>query len=158
MIKEVIVLGAGCFWGVEEAFSRQVGVISTRVGYSGGYTSNPSYKDICETDTGHAEVVEVIFDNEKTNLVNILNYFFQIHDPTSLNKQGNDVGTQYRSAIFHMGVNQETEIRTFISKVKDKYKKPVVTEVSRLENFWEAEEYHQKYLKKNPNGYCHIKF
>ena len=129
-----IVLAGGCFWGVEEFLSRINGVVSTEVGYANGRTENPTYEDVCTKNTYFAEVCLVNYDENIISLKELLSKFWTIIDPTSLNKQGNDVGSQYRTGIYY-----------------------VVTEVKPLENYYKAEEYHQKYLKKNPNGYCHIK-
>ena len=147
-------LAGGCFWGVEELIRAQPGVVATKVGYTGGDVANATYRN----HEGHAEAVEITFDPKKTSFENILLFFFQMHDPTTLNRQGNDTGTSYRSAIFYHDDAQ----RQIAEKVKarvDKsgaWKRPVVTEIVPAKTFWTAEEYHQDYLKKNPGGYtCH---
>jgi peptide-methionine (S)-S-oxide reductase len=148
----------GCFWGLEKYFGEQTGVLSTRVGYTGGHVPNPGYELVCTGKTGHAEAVEVTFDSAKTSYENLLEFFFTHHNPTTLNRQGNDVGTQYRSAIFYYSPEQKDAAQ----KAKDAlgqsgiYPKPIVTEVEPAAEFYAAEEYHQKYLKKNPGGYCEI--
>ena len=155
---ELATFGAGCFWGVEEEFRKLYGVISTKVGYLGGIKDNPSYEEICSDETGHAEVVEVTFDREKINYEQLLNLFWNIHNPTQLNRQGVDIGTQYRSAIFYHSEEQK-EIAV-LSKNKlekiNKYSRPIVTEISQVKTFWEAEDYHQQYLTKRGLTSCHI--
>ena len=155
---ELATFGAGCFWGVEEEFRKLHGVISTKVGYLGGNKDNPSYEEICSDETGHAEVVEVTFDREKINYEQLLNLFWNIHNPTQLNRQGVDIGTQYRSAIFYHSEEQK-EIAV-LSKNKlekiNKYSRPIVTEISQVKTFWEAEDYHQQYLTKRGLTSCHI--
>jgi len=150
--------GAGCFWGVEETFRALDGVISTRVGYLGGKTENPTYQDVCTDETGHAEVVEVVFDPTRIAYEKLLEVFWAAHNPTELNRQGPDVGAQYRSAIFY----QDDEQRRIaeVSKAKliasGRFKRPVVTEITPTQRFWPAEEYHQQYLKKRGLSNCHI--
>lgn len=151
-----IALAGGCFWGVDEFFSRKEGVISTKSGYSNGHKANPTYEEVCTGTTGHAETVLITYDEEKISLETILLKFFKVIDPTSLNKQGNDIGTQYRTGIYFIHSEDEIIARNFISKMQEKYLKPIVVEVEALRNFYDAEEYHQDYLKKNPRGYCHI--
>lgn len=151
-----IALAGGCFWGVDEFFSRKEGVISTKSGYSNGHKANPTYEEVCTGTTGHAETVLITYDEEKISLETILLKFFKVIDPTSLNKQGNDIGTQYRTGIYFIHSEDEIIARNFISKMQEKYSNPIVVEVEALRNFYDAEEYHQDYLKKNPRGYCHI--
>jgi len=152
---EQIILAAGCFWGVEAYFKRVEGVLDTTVGYSGGETMWPSYDDVCTGETGHAESVLVRFDPEKLPLEHLLGHFFFIHNPESLNKQGNDIGTQYRSAIFYLHDHHHKVIHHWIEKLRHEGKH-IVTEVAPAKNFYPAEDYHQDYLDKNPGGYCHI--
>lgn len=156
---EKISFGAGCFWGVEHAFKQVEGVIETRVGYQGGQTSNPTYKEVCHTETGHAEVVEVTFDSQIISLKRLLDAFFFIHDPTQLNRQGPDTGTQYRSCIFPTTVEQRNEVQDYLDALKrsSRYGMPVVTTIESGE-FHSAEDYHQNYLDQTPGGYCHIGF
>lgn len=146
---------AGCFWGVEEFFRQIPGVIKTEVGYTGGKTSNPKYDQMHDGSTGHAESVEIVFDPNVVSYQSLLDKFFKVHDPTTLNRQGNDQGTQYRSAIFYNSEKQKEEAMAFKAKVDKSgaWKKPVVTEIAQAQKFWPAEDYHQKYLVKNPGGY-----
>ena len=153
-----IVLAGGCFWGVEEFFSRILGVIDTEVGYANGTTINPTYDDVCYKNTYYAEVCLVTYDEKVVSLETLIDKFWDIINPTTLNRQGNDVGSQYRSGIYYI---DEEDIEIIIrskEEIQKKYEKTVVTEVKPLEKYYVAEEYHQKYLKKNPKGYCHIKF
>lgn len=149
-------LAGGCFWGVEAFLSKLPGVIYTEVGYANGKTENPTYEDVCRKGTGHAETVYVRYDNGIISLGKLLGYFFRIIDPTALNKQGNDIGTQYRSGIYYKNEEDKSVIEDFIHKIQPSFKKQVITEVQPLMNFYKAEEYHQDYLEKNPYGYCHI--
>ena len=149
-----IVLAGGCFWGLQDLIRKQAGVVATQVGYTGGSVANPTY----EHHTGHAEAVEIEYDPEKTSYKNLLDFFFQIHNPTTLNQQGNDKGTSYRSAIFYANEGEKKEAEDFIKIVNDskRWKDPVVTTLEPLTTFYRAEEYHQDYLEKNPGGYtCH---
>lgn len=156
--KEAI-LAAGCFWGVEEILRDIDGVVGTEVGYTGGVTENPTYRDICRGDTGHAEAIRVTFDPSKISYENVLDYFFRLHDPTTKNRQGNDVGTQYRSAIFYLD-DEQKEIAERVTKQADEsgqWQNPVTTEIAAASTFYSAEDYHQDYLQKNPGGYhCHV--
>lgn len=154
---DFIVLGAGCFWGTEAYFKKVKGVKQTLAGYSGGEIPYPSYQDMVTGKTGHAEVVLVYFDPARIKFNILLNIFFMIHDPSSLNKQGNDTGTQYRSAVFYHSTEQKKVIDEQIRKLLDSGKhRKIVTDVAQLKVFYKAEEYHQDYLGKNPGGYCHI--
>ncbi len=148
------VFAGGCFWGMEELFRKLPGVIDTEAGYAGGKNANPTY----ENHPGHAEALRIEYDPSKTTYQALLDFFFRIHDPTTLNRQGNDVGTSYRSAIFFATEEEKKEAETFIDLVNTsgKWKKPVVTTLELLSQFYPAEEYHQDYLQKNPDGYtCH---
>ncbi len=157
MKEETAVLAGGCFWGMEELFSRLDGVISLKAGYCGGQKENPAYSEVKTGETGHAESVMIVFDAEKISYGEILDYFFSIHDPTTLNRQMGDIGTQYRSAIFYIGDEQRKEAFAAISRAQKNWKDKIITAVEPFVKFWEAEEYHQKYLKKNPGGYiCHF--
>jgi len=151
-----IVLGGGCFWGVEAFFKRRKGVISTEVGYANGRGENPTYEEVCSGKTGYAEVVFVKYDENIISLEKILSYFWKIINPVLLNRQGNDIGTQYRTGIYYLDSMDLTVIKKSLEEEGEKYKDPIVTEIKPLENFYPAEEYHQNYLGKNPNGYCHI--
>ncbi|ELC8416609.1 peptide-methionine (S)-S-oxide reductase MsrA [Clostridium perfringens] len=152
-----IILAGGCFWGVEEFLSRINGVVSTEVGYANGRTENPTYEYICTKNTYFAEVCLVNYDENIISLKELLAKFWTIIDPISLNKQGNDVGSQYRTGIYYVEPSDLQDILNSKEELQKSYSKKIVTEVKPLENYYKAEEYHQKYLKKNPNGYCHIK-
>jgi methionine-S-sulfoxide reductase len=156
---EVAVLAGGCFWGVEEILRGIAGVISTQVGYTGGELDNPGYEQVKKGVTGHAEAVEVTFDPAVLSFEDLLAWFFRLHDPTQMNRQMNDIGTQYRSAIFYQSDAQRDTAERVKARVdkSGKWPKPVVTQVVPAQRFWRAEEYHQKYLVKNPGGYnCHF--
>lgn len=154
-MKEIYLAG-GCFWGVEEYFSRIPGVLKTKVGYANGNTKNPTYEEVCTGLTNHAETIYVKYDSDNLNLDTILSYFFKIIDPTVLNRQGPDIGTQYRTGIYYVDDSDRAVIDNFISHRQKDYKEKIVTEVEKLKVFYDGEEYHQDYLKKNPGGYCHI--
>ena len=147
-----LTIGGGCFWGMEELFRAQQGVIDTRVGYAGGDNDNPTY----ENHPGHAETLEVTFDPAVTSRDALLDYFFKIHDPTTKNRQGNDVGTSYRSVIFYGNEDEKHTAKQSIMRNQQHWERPITTSVEPLTQFWSAEEYHQDYLQKNPGGYtCH---
>ncbi|MDO4879492.1 MAG: bifunctional peptide-methionine (S)-S-oxide reductase MsrA/peptide-methionine (R)-S-oxide reductase MsrB [Neisseria sp.] len=156
MNTRTIYLAGGCFWGLEAYFQRIGGVVDAVSGYANGNTQNPSYEDVSYRHTGHAETVKVTYDADKLSLDDILQYYFRVVDPTSLNKQGNDTGTQYRSGIYYTDPAEQTVIAAALKREQQKYKQPLVVENQPLQNFYEAEEYHQDYLIKNPDGYCHI--
>jgi peptide-methionine (S)-S-oxide reductase len=149
---------AGCFWGVEDAFRGVAGVISTTVGYTGGTTKSPTYKEVCTGRTGHAEAVEVEFDPGKISYLELLAIFWKSHDPTTPNRQGPDVGTQYRSAIFYHDPQQEEEARSSKAELEKKgvFKRPIVTEITPASEFYRAEDYHQQYFEKQGVKSCHI--
>lgn len=157
-MSERATFGAGCFWGVESAFREIPGVLDVAVGYEGGHMLNPTYKDVCTDATGHAEVVEVEFDPAQVSYSQLLDAFWQLHDPTQLNKQGPDVGTQYRSAIFFHSPEQQTTAEQ--SKAKwngsGKFRRPIATVVEPAQTFYRAEEYHQQYLAKRGLRHCHV--
>lgn len=157
-IQEKATFGAGCFWGVEATFRRVPGVISTRVGYLGGNTKDPTYRDVCTDSTGHAEVVEILFDPAQLSYNQLLDLFWELHDPTQLNRQGPDYGTQYRSAIFFHSPEQEAAARASKKALEEKkvFSKPIVTEITPASEFYEAEDYHQQYLEKRGLASCHI--
>lgn len=159
MSIELATFGAGCFWGVEAQFAALPGVTRTAVGFEGGAQENPSYKGVCTDQTGHAEVVELEFDAEKISYAQLLDAFFSLHDPTTMNRQGPDWGTQYRSVIFFHSPEQERQARTKIEELtaSGRYKpKRIVTQVVPAQTFWRAEEYHQRYLEKRGMTSCHI--
>ncbi|MBX6359909.1 peptide-methionine (S)-S-oxide reductase MsrA [Pseudacidobacterium ailaaui] len=155
---EKATFGAGCFWGVEARFAQVPGVVETAVGYEGGTMEHPTYKDVCTDQTGHAEVVEITFDPSRVSYEQLLEAFFSLHDPTQLNRQGPDWGTQYRSVIFFHSPQQEAAARRMIEKLTEekRFPKPIVTQVVPAQTFWRAEEYHQRYLEKRGLASCHI--
>ncbi len=146
---EKATFGAGCFWGVEEAFRKVEGVVDVAVGYAGGHTENPTYGDVCSGTTGHAEVAEVEYDPSKVSYEKLLEVFWENHDPTTPNRQGPDVGTQYRSAIFFHNPEQEAAARASKEEAQTRFKDPIVTEITSGSEFYRAEEYHQRYFEKN---------
>ena len=153
MIKTAT-FGAGCFWGVEAAFRQLDGVVSTRVGYAGGRTDNPTYEDVCSHTTGHAEVVEVTYDDSEISYDALLNVFWHKHDPTQLNRQGWDVGDQYRSVVFYADDEQREAAERSRDAEQASYKKPIVTQIESAPAFFEAEDYHQQYLEKRGRSSC----
>jgi peptide-methionine (S)-S-oxide reductase len=155
---EKATFGAGCFWGVEEAFRQVKGVASTAVGYMGGTLSNPTYEDVCTDKTGHAEVVQVEYDPAQVSYEQLLDLFWQIHDPTTMNRQGPDIGTQYRSVVFYHTPEQKAaaEARKEAVQQRGSFRKPIVTQIVPASTFWRAEEYHQKYLLKHGRTHCHL--
>ena len=159
MSIEKATFGAGCFWGVEARFAAMPGVTATAVGYEGGSLERPTYEDVCSDQTGHAEVVELDFDNEKTSYEALLDDFFALHDPTTMNRQGPDWGAQYRSAIFFHSPEQEAQAKAKIEQLtsEGRFKpKRIVTRVEPAQTFWRAEEYHQRYLEKRGQASCHL--
>jgi peptide methionine sulfoxide reductase msrA/msrB len=151
---ETIYFGAGCFWGVEAAFGKIPGIVSTNVGYAGGHTKNPTYRDVCSHKTGHAEVVRVEYNPSKVPLVKLLETFWAVHDPTTLNRQGPDIGDNYRSAIYFTRPEQETEIRSSLAAEQTKLRSPIVTEIALAGPYTPAEDYHQKYAEKHGGAAC----
>lgn len=156
-MKEII-LGGGCFWGVEKFFAMIPGVTKTEVGYANGKTENPTYEEVCKNNTDFVEVCYITYDESLVSLDVLLDKFWSVIDPTTVNRQAGDVGTQYRSGVYYI---DDADLDTIIkskAKVQEQHKETVVTEVKPLEKYYKAEEYHQDYLEKNPTGYCHIKF
>lgn len=155
---ESAMFGAGCFWGVEAMFRKVPGVVDVAVGYAGGKTKNPTYKDVCTDATGHAEVVKIDFDPTKVTYAKLVETFFKVHDPTQLNRQGPDFGTQYRSAIFFYSPDQEKTAKEIKERLttNGKYKRPIVTQIEKAGEFYRAEEYHQQYLFKHGMDHCHL--
>ena len=155
---QIATFGAGCFWGVEAAFRQVQGVKATAVGYLGGRLKNPTYEDVCYRDTGHAEVVQVEFDPERVSYDDLLTVFWTNHDPTTLNRQGPDVGEQYRSAIFFHSPEQQAAAEASKQRMEQsgRFRRPIVTEITPAGEFYEAEEYHQQYLEKRGLSTCHI--
>ena len=157
--REVAILAGGCFWGMEELLREQPGVLEVEAGYTGGWLENPRYDDTHDSKSGHAEAVRLEFDPAKTSYGELLDFFFRIHDPTTKNRQGNDVGTQYRSAIFYTSEAQKQEAQKAVERARasGRWSKPITTEIAAASKWWPAEDYHQDYLQKNPGGYtCHF--
>ena len=153
-----IYLAGGCFWGVEAFMVRVPGVADTTVGYANGETANPTYEEVCRDDTGHAETVEVWYDSGVTQLGALLSVFFTIIDPLSKNRQGGDVGAQYRTGVYYETDEDKNIAAAVFAEEQKKYSTPIVVELGLIANFYAAEEYHQDYLEKNPGGYCHVDF
>jgi methionine-R-sulfoxide reductase/methionine-S-sulfoxide reductase len=157
-IEERVVLAGGCFWGMQDLLRRLPGVLHTRVGYTGGLLANPNYDQVSTGNTMHAEAVELVFDSAQLSFENLLRFFFKIHDATTINRQGNDIGTQYRSAIFYTNQTQKIQAQQLIEHINQTgvLKHTIITELAPLDQFYEAEDYHQDYLQKHPDGYsCH---
>ncbi len=154
---EIATLGGGCFWCLEAVYLEIAGVQKVESGYSGGHVANPTYRDVCSERTGHAEVVQVTFDPSVISFAEILQIFFTIHDPTTRNRQGADVGSQYRSAIFYHNYEQKRVAQTVMDEIAEVWDNPIVTELTPLEHFYKAEEYHQNYFARNPQqSYCQV--
>ena len=156
MATEKATFAAGCFWGVEAAFRQIKGVVSTQVGYMGGKMKNPTYDDVCTDETGHAEAVEITYEPKKVSYDKLLDVFWQNHNPTQLNRQGPDVGTQYRSVIFYHSKEQKEKATKSLKEEQKKYKSRIATEIVPASTFYRAEEYHQQYLEKKGLSTCHI--
>lgn len=155
-MNDIIYLAGGCFWGTEKYFQNISGILFTEVGYANGNTENPTYEEVCHNNTGYAETVKVEYDDTKISLSFILELYYDVINPISINHQGGDIGSQYRTGIYYTNTSDETVIVDSIEKLQKKYKEKIAIEVKALANYYKAEEYHQKYLDKNPNGYCHI--
>jgi len=157
-MKELATFGAGCFWGVQAAFDEMDGVLETRAGYLGGHLENPTYEQVCQDNTGHAEVVQVVFNPERISYGQLLQRFWQLHDPTQKNRQGPDVGSQYRSAIFTHSDEQHklAQASRAALEASGRFSRPIVTEITPATTFYPAEDYHQHYLKKKGLGSCHL--
>ncbi len=153
---ETIFFGGGCFWGVEHFFKNVDGVVDTSVGYANGVTVDPTYEQVCTGETAYVEACMITYDTRVISLEKLLKYFFTIVDPTSLNKQGGDIGTQYRTGVYFTSDVQESTIKKVVEIEQKKYSEKIVTEILPLEMYYNAEDYHQDYLTKNPEGYCHI--
>ena len=154
--KKEIYLAGGCFWGTQHYFDCLAGVKETEVGYANGRTANPSYEQVKHQDTGHAETVKVVYDPGEISLEELLEQYYLVIDPVSVNKQGGDVGTQYRTGIYYTDIAEKAVIEASLARLQEKYEEKLAVEALPLSNFYTAEEYHQKYLEKNPGGYCHI--
>ena len=155
MKSKTIYLAGGCFWGVQKFLDQFDGIIETEVGYANGATSFPSYEDVCH-GSGHAETVKAVYDTDLISLEALLEHYFRIIDPISVNRQGNDIGVQYRTGIYYVDEEDSEAIENYLAIVQSKYDRPLAVEAKGLEAYYPAEEYHQKYLDKNPGGYCHI--
>lgn len=158
--NDTAILAAGCFWGVQDYFDQIPGVVGTEAGYTGGRVDNPSYEQVCSHTTGHAEAVEVVYDPSRVSYPALLKQFFHMHDPTQLNRQGPDVGDNYRSAIFYRDDSQKTAARNLIKELDGSgdFQKPIVTTLEPAGEWWPAEEYHQKFSQKNGYGACHVEY
>lgn len=154
---KVIYLAGGCFWGTEKYLSNIQGIVATEVGYANGTTEHPTYQEVCHNNTGHAETVRVNYDPNLIRLDFILKLYYEVIDPTSVNRQGGDSGTQYRTGIYYVEESDLDIITKSLEELQKNYEKPIAIEVTPLRNYYPAEEYHQNYLDKNPNGYCHIR-
>ena len=156
MSNRIASFAAGCFWGVEARFREMAGIVDAAVGYMGGETDNPEYQQVCRGNTGHAEAVQLVFDDNRISYSELLDAFFAMHNPTTLDRQGPDFGSQYRSAVFWHDSEQQKETEQKITEINDsgKWQDPVVTQVMEAGKFWRAEEYHQRYLEKNGGGFC----
>lgn len=155
LLKEIYLAG-GCFWGTEKYLDNINGIIKTDVGYANGTTENPTYQEVCHNNTGHAETVRVYYNPSAIRLEFILSLYYDVINPTAVNKQGGDVGVQYRTGIYYVDEADFEIIKKSLEELQTKYEKPIAIEMLPLQNYYLAEEYHQKYLDKNPNGYCHI--
>lgn len=151
-----IYLAGGCFWGIQRYLDQFDGVEETIVGYANGHTENPTYEEVKHEISGHAETVQVIYDENKISLEKLLNYYYLVIDPVSINQQGEDKGISYRTGIYYVDENDLEVILKVTNEIQEKYDKPLAVEIKPLDNFYQAEDYHQKYLEKNPQGYCHI--
>ncbi|MEJ0053509.1 MAG: peptide-methionine (S)-S-oxide reductase MsrA [bacterium] len=156
-MQEKAIFAAGCFWGVEAAFRAVPGIIDAVSGYTGGHTEHPTYEQVCSDTTGHAEAVEVSFDPSRVSYETLLRAFFKLHDPTQLNRQGPDVGSQYRGAVFYLSEAQREAAERMKAELASNYlPKTIATEITKATAFWPAEEYHQRYFEKHPDAVCHI--
>jgi methionine-S-sulfoxide reductase len=155
---QTAVFGAGCFWGVQAYFDEVPGVVKTTVGYTGGHTANPTYEQVCMHNTGHAEVAQIEFDSAQINYPDLVRHFFRMHDPTQVNRQGPDVGDNYRSAIFYTNEEQKQQAEEVKKAVQKNFEKPIATEITKASQFYPAEEYHQKFFQKTGTGACHIPY
>lgn len=156
MKKQEIYLAGGCYWGTEKYMASVKGVLETAVGFANGKTERPTYEQVCKENTDHAETVHVVYDEEQLPLETLLRLFYKIIDPTSVNQQGEDIGRQYRTGVYYTREEDKAVIEQSLAQLQQAYEQPLAVECCPLEQFWPAEEYHQKYLDKNPNGYCHV--
>jgi methionine-S-sulfoxide reductase len=159
MEKETAIFAAGCFWGVQFYFDQVPGVVETTVGYIGGKTDHPSYEQVCSHTTGHAEATKIVYDPKKVSYKTLLKQFFRMHDPTQLNRQGPDIGDQYRSAIFYLDEDQKQQAKQVIDELnKSEFKGKIVTSLESAGTFWEAEDFHQKFTERTGHGMCHVAY
>jgi methionine-S-sulfoxide reductase len=158
MTNQTATFAAGCFWGVQYYFDQVPGVVSSRVGYTGGHTENPTYEEVCTHTTGHAEATELTFDPAKVSYETLVKQFFHMHDPTQLNRQGPDVGDSYRSAIFYHDAEQKNIAEKIMQEVQPDFDKPIVTQLVPAQEFYEAEDYHQKFSERTGQGMCHVPY
>jgi peptide-methionine (S)-S-oxide reductase len=158
MQQEKAIFAAGCFWGVQDYFSQISGVTKTTVGYSGGFIEDPTYEEVCTGQTGHAEAILIEFDPNLVSYETLLKHFFILHDPTQYMRQGPDVGTQYRSAVFFFSDEQRKAAESYIKKIKPQFNEEIVTEVTAATEFYSAEEYHQKFTERTGKGACHVAY
>lgn len=158
MNTQTAIFAAGCFWGVQYYLDQVPGVVQTMVGYTGGHTENPTYEDVLTHTTGHAEAVQVEFNPEEVSYETLVKHFFRLHDPTQLNRQGPDVGDNYRSAIFYVNDGQKETAEKVRDELKSEYSEPIVTQITSASEFYPAEEYHQKYTEKTGRGMCHVPY
>lgn len=155
---KTIYLAGGCFWGVEAYYKKLKGVTDTQVGYANGNYPNPTYEEVCDEKATHAEAVKVVFNEKQISLEKLLEHLFRIIDPTSVNKQGHDEGIQYRTGVYFENKEDENVAKKYVQLRQKEYRKPIALEIQPLRGFYDAETYHQDYLDKNPNGYCHVDF
>jgi len=155
---EQAIFAAGCFWGVQYYFDQVPGVVATTAGYTGGTTEDPTYEEVCSHTTGHAEAVQVEFDTSQISFEALCKHFFRLHDPTQLDRQGPDVGDQYRSALYYFSDEQKAIAEAVMQEVQKDYKDPIVTEIGQAEPFYEAEDYHQKFTERTGRGMCHVPY
>lgn len=158
-MNNTVILAAGCFWGVQYYFDQVPGVLETEAGYIGGHVEQPTYEQVCTHTTGHAEAVKIVYDPKQVSYETLLRQFFRMHDPTQLNRQGPDVGDQYRSAIFYLDDTQKKVAQDIIDELnKEKFKGKIVTTLEKADTFWPAEEYHQKFTERTGHGMCHVDY
>lgn len=155
---QAAIFAAGCFWGVQAYFDQVPGVTETEVGYTGGHTENPTYEEVCSHTTGHAEAIKIAFDPKAVSYETLVKQFFRMHDPTQLNRQGPDVGESYRTAIFYMNEVQKEVAERVKKEAQPRFHKPIVTEITKADTFYRAEEYHQKFTEKTGRGMCHVPY
>lgn len=158
MTSQTSILAAGCFWGVQYYFDQVPGVVKTEVGYTGGHIDNPTYEQVCSHNTGHAEAVKIDFDDQQISYPTLLKHFFRLHDPTQLNRQGPDVGDNYRSAIFYLNDQQKAQAEAAIKLAQANYQQPIVTVVTAASQFYLAEDFHQKFTQRTGRGACHADY